>query len=295
MRKGTTFDLPNAIASLPFKPLVSILIPYYNHSAFVVEAVLSIKRQAYPNIEIILVDDGSVVPAETLLQEFKDVVVLRTDNRGVSAARNTAFRRSSGDFLIFLDADDRLVSGAIEAHLMALQQKQEAGFSFGATRIIDGFGEVVRAAHICRPRKNYFLMFLESNPVGSPGAAMIRREAFESAGLFNEAFSMGEDLDLYLRIARRRPVVRHTFCVLEYREHNANTSRAQERMLAGTMALLDNIESVLTNSERRRLPHARSRWEHVFRHNTSFRYRVWGLYYSFRAMLSVPLRSYFER
>jgi glycosyltransferase involved in cell wall biosynthesis len=280
------------MGTIDLTPLVSVMIPYYNHQAFIVEAVASVKRQTYPRIEIIIVDDGSLVPVQSILRDLPDLLIVRTENRGVSTARNTAFGLSSGDYLLFLDADDRLMPGAIEAHLESLRRDPDAGMCFGARRVINEVGEVIRQTHICRPRLNYFMMFLESNPVGSPGASLMRRDAFVEAGRFNEAFSMGEDLDLYLRIARRRRVVRHSACILEYREHSANTSAALEKMLAGTMLLLDSIEPLLTSKERQRLPYARKRWEHTFRPEGSLRYRLRALYFSFRAMLNVPMWYY---
>jgi hypothetical protein len=104
---------------------------------------------------------------------------------------------------------------------------------------------------------------------------------------------MGEDYDLYLRIARQGPLVRHTFCTLEYRKHGSNTSQAQEQMLKGTMQILDHLEPALSPSERKKLIHARRRWKHEFRPNSTFTYRLWDLYYSFRTMWNVPFRYYF--
>lgn len=273
-------------------PRVSIIIPYYNQPDFLAEAVFSAKQQTYSNVEIIVVDDGSVVPADSILQQVSGVLILRTENRGVSAARNFGFKRGSGDYLVFLDHDDRLLPGAIEAHLLALRDHPEASLSFGPVKIIDRTGTEVRPAHICRPRKNYFLMLLEGNPIWSPGAVMMRTAAFIAAGQFNESLSMGEDYELYLRIARQAPLVQHAFCVLEYREHSANASLAQERMLSATMAVLDRIEPSLTAAERKRLPHARRRWRHLFRRSSTFSYRLKSLYYSVRAMGSVPLGFY---
>jgi glycosyltransferase involved in cell wall biosynthesis len=290
-------NAPVASAPLSLEHRVSVIIPYYNQPAFLAEAVLSAKQQTYPSVEIIVVDDGSTVPARSILAHVSDVLILRTENRGVAAARNLGFHHSSGDYLIFLDSDDRLLPGAVNAHLKALRGQLEAGLSFGSIKIIDQYGTEVRAAHICRPRKDYFNMFLEGNPIGCPAAAMLRRETFVAAGLFEESriFAGSEDYHLYLRLLRRAPLVRHTVCVVEYRKHGNSASQAQERMLMSTMAVLDQIEPVLTDSERRRLPHARRRWQHGFRRNSTFTYRVKDMYYSFRAMLEVPLFSYFGR
>jgi len=229
---------------------VSIVIPYYNQPEFLSEAVSSARNQTHPDIEIIVIDDGSRVPATAVLQDLWGIHLLRTANRGVSAARNLGVQNSSGDYFIFLDADDRLLPGAVEAHLEKMRERPDVGLTFGSQRIIDQKGAEIRPAHICRPRRDYFRMLLEGNPIGSPGAAMMRRTAVESAGLFKESVSMGEDYDLYLRIARQFPLTQHSFCVLEYRQHGANTSLAQDKMYLSTMCVLDQIEPQLTASER---------------------------------------------
>jgi glycosyltransferase involved in cell wall biosynthesis len=274
---------------------VAIVIAYYNQPLFIREAVQSARQQTHPNVEIIVVDDGSAVPVESILPKYDNLSVIRTKNNGVSAARNLGFSRSSAEFVIFLDQDDRLLPNAIEAHLHALGDHPTAGLSFGSVRDIDADGRLLREAHCCRPRKNYLIPLLESNPVGpSPGAAMVTRSSFVAAGGFDETLSsMGEDYLLYLQIARIRPLARHTTCVLEYRVHTTNASHNQARMLRGTMAALDRIEAVLGETERRRLPHARRRWKHAMLRRPTLAYRIWGLYFSFRAMLNVPLRSYF--
>ncbi len=215
-------------------PLVSIVIPYYNQQLFIAETVLSAKRQTYPKVEIIVVDDGSPVPAEPYLREIDGIQLFRTENHGCPATRNFGFAKSSGEYLVFLDGDDILLPGAIEAHLKAFAQHPETGLSFGSSSGINEHGEQIRPAHVCRPRRNYFLMFLESNPICSPGATMIPRSAFAEAGMFDERLrSQVDDLDLYLRLARKYRVTQHDFCVLAYRLHSNNVSRDQEKMLAG--------------------------------------------------------------
>ncbi len=255
----------------------------------------SVRQQTYRNFEIIVVDDGSPVPAAAVLQEGSDVLVLRTENHGCAAARNFGFKQSSGEYLVFLDSDDMLTPGALEAHVKALRENPAAVLSFGAQRIIDEQGNVVRPAQICRPRKDYFLKLLEGNPIGCPGAAMIRRDAFIEAGRFDESLRIVEDYPLYLRLARRHPFVRQSFCVVDYRFHRNSLSQDKERMLRGILDSLDHLEAEneLTPAQRKRLRHGRARWVHELRPNKTLTYRLRGLYYSFHAMLGVPLRTYF--
>jgi glycosyltransferase involved in cell wall biosynthesis len=278
-------------------PLVSIVIPYYNQQLFIAETVLSAKRQTYPSVEIIVVDDGSPVPAEPYLREIDGIQLFRTENHGCPATRNFGFAKSSGEYLVFLDGDDILSPGAVEAHLKAFAQHPETGLSFGSSSAIDERGEQIRPGHVCRPRRNYFLTFLESNPICSPGATMIPRSAFAEAGMFDERLrSQVDDLDLYLRVARKYRVTQHDFCVLAYRLHSNNVSRDQEKLLAGTLAMLDKVEAsdMLTPAERKRLRHGRNRWIHEFRPQRTIIYRLRRGYYKVRAMFDVPLRAYYN-
>jgi glycosyltransferase involved in cell wall biosynthesis len=283
-------------SSEPKYPSVSVIIPYYKQERFIALTVKSVKQQTYPHFEIIVVDDGSPVPASSVLQESSGVVVLRTDNHGCAAARNFGFRQSSGEYLLFLDSDDMLTPGALEAHVKALGENPAAALSFGAQRIIDEDGNEVRPAQICRPRKDYFLKLLEGNPIGCPAAAMIRREAFIGAGLFDESLRIVEDYPLYLRLAQRHPFVWQSFCVVDYRCHRNSLSQDKERMLRGILDSLDQLEAEneLTPLQRRRLRYGRGRWMHELRPNKTVAYRLRGLYYSFRAMLGVPLDTYFK-
>jgi glycosyltransferase involved in cell wall biosynthesis len=286
---------PPADLRQPRCRLVSVIIAYYKQETFLAETVRSVKEQAYPNLEIIVVDDGSPIPASSVLLENNDVIVFRTENRGCSAARNYGFRQSSGEYLVFLDSDDLMASGALESQVTLLDQNPDAALAFGAQRIIDECGRVLRPAHICRPRKNYFLMLLEGNPIGCPGATMMRRDAFVEAGMFDESRRIVEDYPLYLRLARRHPLVRQSSCVVDYRFHSKSMSQDKERMLEGILQSLDQLEaeSVLTPSERRRLHHGRGRWTHELRPENTLTHRLRGMYYRFWALSGVPFRSYF--
>jgi glycosyltransferase involved in cell wall biosynthesis len=278
-------------------PLVSIIIPYYMHEEFIAETVLSAKRQTYANVEIIVVDDGSPKPAAPALEDISGIKLIRTENVGCPGARNVGFNYSSGEFLIFLDGDDVLLPGAIEAHLEALAGAPAACLSFGSVRIIDKDGRQKRAARICAPRKNYFLMLLEHNPIASPGSMMLRRGPFVEVGLYDPALRyLPDDYELLLRLAKRYDFVQHNTCVLEYRRHSSNVSRDQEAILKGTLAVLDSLETreKLTPSLRRRIRHGRKRWIHQCRPRDEFGYHLRSIYYRGRELWNIPLRNLFS-
>jgi glycosyltransferase involved in cell wall biosynthesis/Na+-driven multidrug efflux pump len=290
---ATEASLPmkESLAKATIKPKVSIVIPYYEQPAYLGKAVQSAKDQGHPDVEIIVVDDGSTVSAQSVLGQDKTITMIRTENRRVSAARNTGFKASSGDFVIFLDSDDVLDKDAVTSHLAAFAANPEAGLSFGALRTIDKTGRQLRPPHICRPRQDYVRVLLGSNPIGCPGGAMIRRGIFEQLEGFDETFLMAEDYLLYLRLSLRAPIVRHTHCVVAYRFHSSSISQDQSSQMRWTMAALDQIEHSLSPAQRKNLAYSRRRWKHFFLRQDGIRYWVKGLYYSFRAMLTVPISS----
>ena len=106
------------------KPLVSIIIPAFNMQDTVVETLRSAVAQSWPRKEIIVVDDGSSDATAERAKQFasKSVKVVSTENRGLSAAVNLAYRLCQGDYIQELDADDILAPDKIERQLAAVQE-----------------------------------------------------------------------------------------------------------------------------------------------------------------------------
>jgi O-antigen/teichoic acid export membrane protein/glycosyltransferase involved in cell wall biosynthesis len=274
-------------------PLISVIIPYYKQERYLRDTVESVKAAHYSNLEVIVIDDGSPIAATRVLTGLDGVRIIRTENRGVSAARNFGVRQSTGEYIIFLDADDLLEADAVNSHLAALQSVPGAAMSFGAVRIIDEHGNTLRAAHVCRPRPNYVRSMLVSNPVATPGAAMISRAAFDRAGTFDERFSKAEDYLLFLRIIIHEKIVRHARCIVSYRFHEDGVSVNKPAMLAGTLAALDLVEKELDPKDQRYLQHARRRWRHAYEEKTGLHYMLKELYFKAHAMLTVRPSAYF--
>lgn len=117
------------------QPLVSVIIPLYNRKNLISRCVKSVCNQTYPNLEIIVVDDGSTdEPDEVLAELSKDerVKILRKPNGGVSSARNMGLDSATGDFVMFLDSDDAMMPTAAEwcVHTMEKEQADCVTFSF---------------------------------------------------------------------------------------------------------------------------------------------------------------------
>ena len=264
LRNGSRHIIEGASETLP---LVSIIVPFYSQGAYIAETVESVRRQTYPNIELIIVDDGSAEVHAKMLAQIDGLVVHRISNSGPPAARNFGFQKSSGEYIVFLDADDVLPSESIEKNLKALLSNPAAALAFGAVEVIDSQGHTLIKNRVCLPRRNYFLMLLETNPIWSPGAAMVRRAAFEQAEGFRDMRQFqADDYEFYLQLARIGDFCQHDECVLRYRRHDTNMSNDRSRLLVATLEGLDRLaaEHKLGLLERIQLWHGRRRWQYEF-------------------------------
>lgn len=170
-------------------PLVSVVIPVRNGAHFIGEAVDSLLAQRLPKLEIVIVDDDSDDRLEVALAALPvQVRKLRVKAGSPSLARNLGARASTGDYLAFLDVDDRWAGGAWRAMLAHLQATPGAGVAIGRSQVFDAADE--RASFMGSPA--------EAFPF-SIGAALYRRSAFEAVGPFDPALRYGEDLDWFAR------------------------------------------------------------------------------------------------
>ncbi|MEX0882819.1 MAG: glycosyltransferase family A protein, partial [Cyclobacteriaceae bacterium] len=115
--------------------VVSIIIPCYNHGAYLSDAIESCLKQTYQAIEIIVVDDGSTDNTPEVAQLYPNVKYIYQENQGLSSARNTGIKRSKGGFLVFLDADDLLFEDAINCNIGHLLKEPEMAFVSGGHQV----------------------------------------------------------------------------------------------------------------------------------------------------------------
>ncbi|MEO6860501.1 MAG: glycosyltransferase family A protein, partial [Microcoleus sp.] len=110
---------------------VSVVIPSYNSTQFLPEAIESVLEQSYPPFEVIVVDDGSTDETKEVCDRYPTVKYVYQNNQGVAAARNTGLRVSTGEYILFLDSDDCLLPEAIEIGVKHINALPEVGFVFG--------------------------------------------------------------------------------------------------------------------------------------------------------------------
>ena len=203
---------------------VAVVIPHYNHGRYIGEAVASALAQDVGRTRVIVVDDGSTDPeAETALASLPaGVDVIRQANAGQAAARNAGARATTEPLLLFLDADDRLPADAIGGLNRALATEPRAAYAYGRMRYFGAWSGVVEF-----PPFDPFRMLYRSI-VGWLG--LIRREAFEQVGGFDEQQAGFEDWDLMLAFLEHDwGAVGIDSVVLEYRKHHDTSALESHR------------------------------------------------------------------
>ena len=212
-------------------PLASVVIPCYNQAQFLAGAIESVLAQTYREIEIVVVDDGSPDDTREVVSRYPGVRYMRQENQGLAGARNTGFKQSKGEYVVFLDADDHLTPNAIESHLSCFAEHSETGFVVGDIDHMTLNGSYAGSPRWPLLESNQYEELLRVNHVANTIAVMFRRSVIEQLGGFNASCSPAEDYELLLRAARLFPSAHHHTVVAQYRRHPANLSRKGTVML----------------------------------------------------------------
>jgi glycosyltransferase involved in cell wall biosynthesis len=191
-------------------PLVSIIIPTFNHKTYVTDAVESGLNQTYPAVEIIVVDDGSTDGTGEVLRERygERIRYLYQENRGPAATRNAGTRVARGEFVHYCDADDQLLPSKIERCMAVFRQHPEFGLVYTQCHFVEKDGRtIVPRPQPDLPSGDVFCELL-CGPMGNfvpQCTPLIYRQAVLDAEGFNERLRGTEDWDMWLRLAAQHP------------------------------------------------------------------------------------------
>ena len=219
------------------RPLVSVVIACSNQAPHLRDTVRSATARTV-RVEIIVVDDGSTDPTAAVARTLREVLLIRQSNRGLSAARNRGLRASSGDFVIFLDAGDRLMPGAIDLGARALAAHLDCAMAYGRYATMGADGQLTPEPELPLVRSGHHAALLQTNFIWMPATAIFRREAVASAGGFGQGVDAAADYDLYLRLSRGAGVHDHGRLVAACRRDDAATARHSARLLRDTLTVM---------------------------------------------------------
>lgn len=213
---------------------VSVVIPAKNVAAYVGETLASALAQREVT-EVIVVDDGSDDETVAIVRGMRDprLHLFHNDSAGVSAARNLGARQASGEWLLFLDADDRLRPGAVAALLAAARGAPRAVLVYGDYNTIDSEGRQIGRRGLLKGRRkpsgDVLTRLAAGNFIVNGGIALARAEAFRAIGGFDTSLKYCEDWHCWCRLAAIGEFAFAPELLLDYRLHTTNTMNAAVR------------------------------------------------------------------
>jgi len=210
----------------------SVVIPLYNKEHYIVNTIQSVLNQTFQDYELIVVDDGSkdnsYEVAKTVHSER--INLIHQENQGVAVARNTGVENANGEYIAFLDADDCWYPNYLQVLSDLIDQFPESDIFVTSYRIVMGNERYHFSAHLSdEPTllQSYWVTFKNAYDTVWTSATAIRKTAIEKAGMFTPGEKIGQDLDLWARVARNNPLVAYSpeVCVDYNRdaEQNART------------------------------------------------------------------------
>lgn len=237
-------------------PLVSVVVPAYNHARYLPEAIDSILGQTYPNIELIVLDDGSTDETPQILQGYGDRLIWGShENMGQARTLNKGWAMSKGKILAYLSADDVLFPDAVAKCIKALADNPATVACYPDFKLIDPQSRVVRS--VCAPEFDYLEMVSKFVCAPGPGA-FFRRDAFIRAGNWDPELRHSPDYEFWLRLGRYGDFVHVREQLAAFRLHEDSQSfakttvhRAEEavRIIEGYFALPDLPDDVLARKD----------------------------------------------
>jgi hypothetical protein len=208
--------------------LVSIVIPVYNGSDYLREAVDSALAQTYPDVEVLVVNDGSDDGGrtETIALSYGDRIrYFRKENGGVAAALNFGIREMRGEYFSWLSHDDVYLPRKVEREVAVHEECGRDAVVYSDYEVIDASSrhvEVFRAGRISAPQ--FRLLLITDIPVNGC-TVLVSRRCFEQSGLFDERLKATQDYDLWFRMARRYPFLHIPEVLLRSRMHSGQGTR----------------------------------------------------------------------
>lgn len=220
---------------------ISVIIPVYNSSRYITEAIESVLQQTVPPQEIIVVDDGSDDETKQVLQKFKSqITYIYQENSGPAAARNRGLAEARGTFISFLDADDIWQPKKIEILLKEFEKQDDLGVALGLVNKMH-FDSVqdITPKDLCH---HHFSLVL--------GCSLVKKNVFDIVGGFDEDLILSDDTDWFFRVREnniRISIQREI--VLHYRLHDNNLTKNKDIYKSSILRVLKKAKDRKQQSE----------------------------------------------
>lgn len=227
-------------------------MPCFNNSAHLREAINSVLDQDYPNIEVIVVDDGSTDNSSEILQEYGgQIVTISQENSGPAAARNTGMKAARGAYVAFNDSDDIWLPGKLTAQISQLESSPEIGLCYTGWIVWDQARPldlvlhdhpIVSAQEIAPELSGWIYLALLKDSYIHTTTAVIRKNTIEEVGYFNADYRIGEDHDYWLRISQHCQVLKLKRPYSVYRDNPIGITKTFHQKNYSLLVLEENLE-----------------------------------------------------
>lgn len=225
-------------------PIVTVCIPSYNHQEFVGEAISSVINQTYPNIELIVIDDGSDDKSYSILKSREEDIkkrflrykIQKQENKGLPATLNGALKWARGAYFVMLSSDDRMLPEKTYKQVKFMEENKEIAGVFGGIRKIDENGSIIKS---CEPTSGIWAfddILLKKCQLFAP-TMMLRRTELDDVNGYWEDVAL-EDRAITLKItSQNKKIATIKGIVAEYRWHQRNTIRKSRSMLLARLKI----------------------------------------------------------
>jgi glycosyltransferase involved in cell wall biosynthesis len=244
---------------------IAVIVPAYNASAYVEDAIKSILEQSRSADEIVLVDDGSTDDTAAIAARVSDkVTIVRQKNVGLSSARQRGAETATAEFLLFLDADDILHASALEKLSAALFCQPLAAIAYCPADMWSPMDQ--SRTHIdTLPRpsgEDLWKILLYGNFIRTSGCVLMRRLALNGVGGWGATKNIkaNEDWDLWLRLAEKHSFTLVAEPLIKYRMHSASLSKNRLLMIKSMFVMFDRQRSRWKKNPSRRMAVDAGEW-----------------------------------
>lgn len=231
-------------SSIPNFPLISVIIPIYNGEQWISEAFASLQAQTYPNMEIIVVDDGSTDQSKTIIHTYPNVKYFYQQNKGPASARNLGLKHSKGKYIAFLDIDDLYPKDKLLKQYKALQNDTTCLGVRGLVQWVEmgTHQHVMNQVYYDKESKTSFNVNL--------GAFLLKKTVFELIGNLDESLIFHEDTDFWNRLKLANVLIKDlTEIGLIYRIHKQNMTHDKKAFGKGMIRAFMKKKALLAKKE----------------------------------------------
>lgn len=230
-------------------PLVTVIVPAYNHEKYIEDCLKSIVEQTYDNMQIIVLNDGSKDRTGIVIERFignqkRKIEYISKENEGLCKTLNKALRQSKGEYIAIIASDDIWLPNKIEEQVKFLEENKNIGLVCTDAYFFKDSEKTDIKYSDYKPRlKKYFKNSIQNVNIYESlltenlilaVTVMIRKECFDKVGLFDESLKY-EDYDMWLRISKYYPIGYLDNALAYYRMHDTNVSNNVSFMLTGAL------------------------------------------------------------